>query len=74
MRPFNDPDPFHQPRFASQIAARRGIAEEIGLPLAKLSDEARAFIDAVLARTLVRPEILAAVRERFRQGRKGGVC
>jgi len=30
-------------------------------------------IDALLARTLARPEILAAVRERFPQGRRGGV-
>jgi hypothetical protein len=73
VRPFQDPDPFHELGFASQIAARRAIAEEIRLPLAKLPDEDRAFIDALLARTLVRPEILAAVRERFSQGRRGGV-
>jgi hypothetical protein len=73
MRPFRDPDPFHELGFASQIAARRAIAEEIRLPLAKLSDEDRAFIDALLARTLARAEILAAVRERFPQGRRGGV-
>jgi len=73
VRPFRDPDPFHELGFANQIAARRAIAEEIRLPLAKLSDEDRAFIDALLARTLVRPEILAAVRERFPQGRRGGV-
>jgi hypothetical protein len=73
MRPFRDPDPFHELGFASQIAARRAIADEIRLPLAKLSDEDRAFIDALLARTLARPEILAAVRERFPQGRRGGV-
>jgi hypothetical protein len=36
MRPFRDPDPFHELGFASQIAARRAIAEEIRLPLAKL--------------------------------------
>ena len=73
VRPFHDPDPFNELRFASQITARRAIAEEIRLPLAKLSDEDRAFIDALLARTLVRPEILSAVRERFPQGRRGGV-
>jgi hypothetical protein len=73
VRPFRDPDPFHELGFASQIAARRAIAEEIRLPLAKLSDEDRAFIDALLARTLARAEILAAVRERFPQGRRGGV-
>ena len=73
VRPFRDPDPFHELGFASPIAARRAIADQIRLPLAKLSDEDRAFIDSLLARTLARPEILAAVRERFPQGRRGGV-
>jgi hypothetical protein len=73
LRPFRDPDPFHELGFASPIAARRAIADEIRLPLAKLSDEDRSFIDALLARTLARPEILSAVRERFPLGRKGGV-
>ena len=73
VRPFRDPDPFHELEFASPIAARRAIAEEVRLPLAKLSEEDRAFIDALLARTLARPEILAAVRERFPQGRRKGV-
>ncbi len=73
VRPFRDPDPFHELGFASPIAARRAIAEEVRLPLAKLSEEDRAFIDALLARTLARPEILAAVRERFPQGRRRDV-
>jgi hypothetical protein len=73
VRPFRDPDPFHELEFASPIAARRTIAEEVRLPLAKLSEEDRAFIDALLARTLARPEILAAVRERFPQGRRRSV-
>jgi len=38
-----------------------------------LSDEDRAFIDALLNRTLARPEIIAAIRDRFPQGRRGGV-
>jgi hypothetical protein len=73
VRPFRDPDPFHELVFASPIAARRAIADEVRLPLGKLSDDDRAFIDALLARTLARPEILVAVRERFPQGRRGGV-
>ena len=73
VRPFQDPDPFHELGFASPLAAQSAIAEEIRLPLAKLPDEDRAFIDALLARTLARPEILAAVRERFPQGRRGGM-
>jgi len=72
VRPFHDPDPFHELGFASPIAARRAIADEIRVPLATLSAEDRAFIDALLARTLARPEILVAIRARFPQGRKGG--
>jgi len=73
VRPFQDPDPFHELVFASPIAARRAIADEIRVPLATLSDDDRAFIDALLDRSLARPEILAAVRNRFPLGRRGGV-
>jgi hypothetical protein len=72
VQPFQDPDPFHELTFASPIAARRAIAVELRLPLAKLSDDDRAFIDGLLARTLARAEILAAVREHFPPGRRGG--
>jgi hypothetical protein len=68
VRPFRDPDPFHELMFASPLAARRAIADEVRLPLAKLSDDDRAFIDALVARTLVRAEVLAAVREHFPPG------
>jgi hypothetical protein len=68
MQPFRDPDPFHELTFAGPLAARRVIADEIRLPLAKLSDEDRAFVDALLARTLARAEVLAAVREHFPPG------
>ena len=71
VRPFKDPDPFHQLAFANPIAARRAIADEIRVPLATLPEEDRAFTDALLARSLVRPDIFAAVRERFPQGRRG---
>jgi hypothetical protein len=73
VRPFQDPDPFHEIVFANSIAARRAIAEAIRVPLATLSDDDRAFIDALLERSLARSEILAAVRDRFPQGRRGGV-
>jgi len=67
------PDPFHELSFPTPLAAKRAIADEIRLPLGRLSDDDRRFIDALVARTLSRPEVLAAVRERFPQGRKGGV-
>lgn len=73
VRPFQGPDPFHELVFANPIAARRAIAEAIRVQLATLSDGDRAFIDALLNRTLARPEIIAAIRERFPQGRRGGV-
>ena len=73
VRPFRDPDPFHELSFATPLVAKRAIADEIRLPLGKLSDDDRQFIDALVARTLSRPEVIAAVRQRFPQGRKGGV-
>ena len=73
VRPFQDPDPFHELVFANPIAARRAIADAIRVPLATLSDDDRAFIDALLDRSLARPEILAAVHDRFPQGRRGGI-
>jgi hypothetical protein len=73
VRPFQGPDPFHELVFANPIAARRAIADELRVPLATLSDDDKAFIDALLNRTLARPEILAAIRDRFPQGRRGGV-
>ena len=39
VRPFRDPDPFRELGFANPIAARRAIADEVRLPLAKLSDD-----------------------------------
>jgi hypothetical protein len=73
VRPFIDPDPFHELTFPTPLAARHAIADELRLPLAKLGDEDRAFIDRLLAETLSRPVIIAAVRERFPAGRKGGI-
>ena len=59
--------------FATPLAAKRAIADEIRLPIGKLSEDDRQFIDALVARTLSRPEVITAVRQRFPQGRKGGV-
>jgi hypothetical protein len=73
VRPFQDPDPFHEVVFANPIAARRAIADALRVPLATLSENDRAFIDALLNRALVRPDIVAAIQDRFPQGRRGGV-
>ena len=69
-QPFVDPDPFRE--LTSPLAARQAV-DQLRLPLAKLSEEDRAFIGRLLAETLSRPAIIAAVRERFPAGRKGGI-
>jgi hypothetical protein len=56
--------------FPSVIAAKLAIAEDLALPLAKAMPEERAFIDEVLAETLMRKEVLARVRSYF-QKKKG---
>ncbi len=72
VQPFRDPDPFPQLVFPSPLVARRAIADAIRRPLGALAEEDRRFIDALVARTLSRPELLAAVHERFPQGRRNG--
>jgi hypothetical protein len=54
-------------RFPHQVAAKLAIADEIGLPLAKLEPEAMAFINALVDETLMRRIILERVRLYFRQ-------
>lgn len=46
------------------------IAEELRLPLGSLGEDDRAFIDALLARTLSRPEVMGEIRRRFPPGHK----
>ncbi len=67
-RPFAGPDPFHELAFPTTLAAHKAIADELRLPLAKLSDDDRAFVTDLLGRTLAKPEVMAAVRERFPRG------
>lgn len=46
------------------------ISEELRLPLGGLCEEDRAFIDALLARTLSRPEVMDEIRRRFPPGHR----
>jgi hypothetical protein len=72
--PFTDPDPFRELTYPNVIAAKRAVADELGVPLAKLGEEERAFIDAVVRETLDRRVILARIRERFRRPERGTEC
>ncbi|MCH3755996.1 IS481 family transposase, partial [Campylobacter coli] len=68
-RPFDGPDRFEELAFATPRKARAAIAEELRVPLGKLSADDLQFIADLLARTLVRAEVMVAIRERFPPGR-----
>jgi hypothetical protein len=61
-QPFADPDPFHELAFASAIDAKRAIADRLGMPLAKLTSEQLAVLNALLAETLAKPVVWDHVR------------
>jgi hypothetical protein len=61
----------HEYRFPTVIAAKLAIADDLAMPLAKLTAEDRAFINQVLAETLARRIVLARVRNHFRPKRAG---
>ncbi len=52
--------------FPTTVAAKLAIAEELGLPLMKLTPEDRAFIDHVLGDTRMRRLVLRRIRDHFR--------
>ncbi|HEY0941345.1 MAG TPA: IS481 family transposase [Steroidobacter sp.] len=56
----------HEYHFPTVIAAKLAIADDLAMPLAKLSAEDVAFINQVLAETLTRRVVLTRVREYFR--------
>jgi hypothetical protein len=66
--PFADPDPFQELTYPDIVSAKRAVADELGLALAKLSAEDRAFIDALVRETLAKTTVLARVRQRFKRG------
>jgi hypothetical protein len=63
-QPFDTPSLEYQ--FPHAIAAKLAIADDLARPLAKLSSAERAFIDQVLAETLIRNTVLSRVRHYFR--------
>jgi hypothetical protein len=61
----------HEYHFASIIAAKLAIADDLAQPLAKLMPADRAFIDQVLNETLTRRIVLARIRDYFRNKKSG---
>jgi hypothetical protein len=58
--------------FPSTLAAKLAIANDLDQPLAKLPADDRAFIDQVLAETLMQRLVFARIREHFRRKPLGG--
>ena len=61
----------HEYHFASIIAAKLAIAEDLAQPLAKLTSADRAFVDQVLSETLIRRVVLVRIRDYFRHNKSG---
>lgn len=66
LLPFVDPDPFQELAFTSQVMAKHAIADYLGIPLAKLSEEQIRAVEAILAETLNKGEIMSWVRQHLK--------
>ena len=70
--------PLHRSRTRSNaglsqpLRRQAAVADEIGMALAKVSVEDRAFIDALLRETLAKDTVLARVRAHFKNRTAGG--
>jgi hypothetical protein len=60
--PFADPDPFREIAFPNAITAERAIADYLGIPLAKLPAQEMSKLDAALADSLRRADVLDYAR------------
>jgi hypothetical protein len=61
-QPFTDLDPFHELAFPTPLAAKRVIADYLGLPLARLPPEQLAALNALLTTTLSKEAVFDFVR------------
>ncbi|BBL60856.1 hypothetical protein MKFW12EY_44690 (plasmid) [Methylomonas koyamae] len=68
-QPFEPPVQEYQ--FPNAIAAKLAIADDLAMPLAKLSPSERAAIDQILAETLTRSVVLSRVHSYFREQQAG---
>jgi hypothetical protein len=69
--PFVDPDPFQDIAFPTAVAAKRAIANDLGIPLAKLPAEALAALDTALAVSLRKADVMAYARTHLKPLRGG---
>jgi len=67
ITPFSDPDPYQEFTYPTVLFAKRAISDYLALPLAKLSPEQLAFIEALLTETLNKKAVMERVRQYFKQ-------
>ncbi len=65
VQPFVESNPFTEQKFGTIIAAKLAIAEYLARPLAKLTSEQMAYIDAVCTNTLDKQEVMRQVKDFF---------
>ncbi len=65
-KPFVDPDPFQELTYHSSIAAKLAIADYLSLPLAKLSEDQLNALNAILAKTLNKHEVMDYVQSHIK--------
>ncbi len=68
---FNDPDPFIEFTFPDQVSAKQAIATELGIPLAKLTQEQRDYIHNIVAETLNKTMVFEQIHAFFDSSIKG---
>ena len=66
------PEPVVEAAYATPLAARAALVEQLRRPLGSLPEADRAFIDLLLSETLVKAVIADRVRERLQSKRKEG--
>lgn len=62
---FADPDPFQEFQYANVMAAKRAIADYLGMPLAKLPADQLTEINAIVSSTLDKKKVMDQVRQCF---------
>ena len=69
---FTDPDPFQEFAYPNALAAKRAIADYLGIALAKLPPEQLDWINTLVSGTLNKKQVLGQVRQYFSQEQKKG--
>jgi hypothetical protein len=69
--PFADPDPFQEFTYPNAVMAKRAISDYLGIPLARLSAEQISAIEAMLASTMNKREIMSWVKQHLRNTATG---